>query len=725
MIKKNILHYYVNLLRMHDGKPRVSEEKGTCIYALHNIIRTMKLARQYMICGEDLSNLDFGNIPLNGIHWSDNGVTPSVFNNSIINEWCLRSGHSSQVNRISFSNDGNYFLTSNVTDSFVIIWDVKTGLMKHRIEVGQGAVAAFSHSGSHLIAGDYEGNIKLCDVQTGRVLINLYKHLARIKDIAFSCDDRYCISGADDNTVVLWDLVNNERKAILEEQTTGIESVDISQDNTHIATCSEAGNVLIYSLDSDLYRVVLSFNACSPCHVKFTNNTDGIIWTYHDFYYFDVIKGKIMPILQSNNERTFHLLHAENRLVVDGITDTKIIDLETDSIIRLCDESPWAIEAVALSSKKGHCLTATGDKIIRLWDIRTGACIRSYNSYNDLIDMAAFSESGKYCICRCSNTSLNVFDVLQSKWLGSYTDFSSIYISGIAINKDGNLCGICGTDAQILWNINNNEITELCKEGASSIVFGTNKTIVIACQAHRTIILDYITQKEIISIPEADSWRRSISISANNDLFYVGRRDGSITIYKTSTGEVVDVIKNVKLFCGTPREIILSPDSQLCLIIVENDDIKHSKFDTIKFWSLEKRDYIDNIIEQEEDVVSAAFLNNRHCVLRTTLRDFIWDIETSSLIQVLDFPNLLTQHMRHIIKPPFFITENYGEAVIWKITHLNNKYGYKVFGSLFNIDSLFINRCSFNNCLATKKTIEALLQYGGKYEQGYYCHLLS
>ena len=145
----------------------------------------------------------------------------------------------------------------------------------------------------------------------------------------------------------------------------------------------------------------------------------------------------------------------------------------------------------------------------------------------------------------------------------------------------------------------------------------------------------------------------------------------------------------------------------------------------MKFWSLEKRDYIDNIIEQEGDVVSAAFLNNRHCVLRTTLRDFIWDIETSSLIQVLDFPNLLTQHMRHIIKPPFFITENYGEAVIWKITHLNNKYGYKVFGSLFNIDSLFINCCSFNNCLATKKTIEALLQYGGKYEQGYYCHLLS
>lgn len=121
MIKKNILHYYVNLLRMHDGKRRVSEDKDTCIYALHNIIRTIKLAREKMICGEDLSNLDFGNIPLNGIHWSDNGATPSVFNNSIINEWCLRSGHSSQVNRISFSNDSNYFLTSNVTDSFVII----------------------------------------------------------------------------------------------------------------------------------------------------------------------------------------------------------------------------------------------------------------------------------------------------------------------------------------------------------------------------------------------------------------------------------------------------------------------------------------------------------------------------------------------------------------------------------------------------------------------------
>ena len=683
MINKNLLHYYVDLLRMQDRAHCVDERSELRVNALHNIIRTMKLARQEMICGEDLSNLDFGNIPLNSIHWSDNGVTPSAFDNSIINEWSLRSGHSSQVNRISFSSDGNYFLTSSVTDSFVIIWEVKSGLMKQRLEVGKEAVAAFSHSGSHLIVGDYEGNIILCDVQTGRVLINLYKHLGRIKDIAFSSDDHYCISGADDNTVVLWDLEKNERKAIFGEQTTGVESVDISQDNTHIATCSGAGNVLVYSLDSYLYRVVLSFDAGSPCHVKFINNTDGIIWTYHNLYSFDVIKGKIIPLLQSNNERTFHLLHAENQLVVDGIKDTKIIDLVTGSIIRLCDESPWGIEAVALSPKTNQCLTTTGDKIIRLWDIRTGACIRSYNSYNDLIDMSAFSESGKYCVFRSSNTSLNVFDVIQSKWLGAYTNFASVYISGIAINNDGNLCGICGTDAQILWNINNNEITELCKEGSSSIVFGTNKTIGIACQEHRTIIFDYITHKEIFSIPEADSWHRTISISENNELFYVGRRDGSITIYKTSTGEIVDVINDVKLFCGVPREIILSHDSQLCLIVVENDDIKQSEFDKIKFWSLKKHDYIDNIIEQEGTVVSAAFLDNRHCVLRTALRDFIWDIETSRLIQVLDFPNLITQPMRHIIKPPFFITENYGEAGIWKITHSNNRYIYKIVGTFF------------------------------------------
>ncbi len=126
------------------------------------------------------------------------------------------------------------------------------------------------------------------------------------------------------------------------------------------------------------------------------------------------------------------------------------------------------------------------------------------------------------------------------------------------------------------------------------------------------------------------------------------------SVYKTSTGEIVDVINDVKLFCGVPREIILSHDSQLCLIVVENDGIKQSEFDKIKFWSLKKHDYIDNIIEQEGTVVSAAFLDNRHCVLRTALRDFIWDIETSRLIQVLDFPNLITQPKGHIIKPPFF-----------------------------------------------------------------------
>lgn len=50
-ITKNLLHYYVDLLR---GKNQ--QETGT---ALHNIIRSMSINRDSKVCGEDFSRLDF------------------------------------------------------------------------------------------------------------------------------------------------------------------------------------------------------------------------------------------------------------------------------------------------------------------------------------------------------------------------------------------------------------------------------------------------------------------------------------------------------------------------------------------------------------------------------------------------------------------------------------------------------------------------------------------
>ena len=104
-IPKNILHYYVDLLRIRDDEYRNLELTTSCINTLHNIIRTMRQTRHDVICGENFSYLDFGNITLNDIDWSDDGNNPCCFDNCIINEWNFMSGHNSKITKLIFADD--------------------------------------------------------------------------------------------------------------------------------------------------------------------------------------------------------------------------------------------------------------------------------------------------------------------------------------------------------------------------------------------------------------------------------------------------------------------------------------------------------------------------------------------------------------------------------------------------------------------------------------------
>ena len=142
-IKQDCLHYYCSLL-----KGKSFDESGS---ALPNIIQTMKLSRHNKVLDEDFSNLDFGNIPFNGIKFSISGDNPCKFINSVLNEANFQSGHSGAVKSVAWSPDGKFILSGS-DDCTAILWDAESGLM----------------------------------------IMKLKGHSDFIRSVAFSCDGQYC-----------------------------------------------------------------------------------------------------------------------------------------------------------------------------------------------------------------------------------------------------------------------------------------------------------------------------------------------------------------------------------------------------------------------------------------------------------------------------------------------------------------------------------------------------
>lgn len=126
-IKRNVLHYYVDLLR-----EKAWNETGG---ALHDVIRTMRMARHDKICGEDFSFLDFGNVSINEIYWSVDGDKPSKFESCVLHQesFCADDGHNPYY--IFFTKDSKLLLSVDMRNFSVIVRDSQSMLSVFRFNL--------------------------------------------------------------------------------------------------------------------------------------------------------------------------------------------------------------------------------------------------------------------------------------------------------------------------------------------------------------------------------------------------------------------------------------------------------------------------------------------------------------------------------------------------------------------------------------------------------------
>ena len=155
---------------------------------------------------------------------------------------------------VAMSPDGRRIAVTDGRTGQLVLLDVSSGDVVATLARDPELAftcCAFDPGGTRLAVGCSDqgetfGFVKVLDVATGRELLKLNGHTARVNCVAYSPDGRRLASGSFDRTVKLWDAARGDEVFTLSGHTQGVLRVAFSPDGNLLATGSNDNTVRVW-----------------------------------------------------------------------------------------------------------------------------------------------------------------------------------------------------------------------------------------------------------------------------------------------------------------------------------------------------------------------------------------------------------------------------------------------------------------------------------------------
>jgi WD40 repeat protein len=172
-------------------------------------------------------------------------------------------GHPNRVNSLAISRDGRYALSGSygppgwrggeALDNLLILWNVKTGEIVHRLIGHTGVVrsVAISSDGQRAISGSDDATVRLWNIETGQE-IRRFEGGNAVASIAFGPEERTFLTASSDRTVRLWDIETGEEIRRFTGHTFSVNSIALSPDGQTMLSGSDDRSVRLWDIKTGL-----------------------------------------------------------------------------------------------------------------------------------------------------------------------------------------------------------------------------------------------------------------------------------------------------------------------------------------------------------------------------------------------------------------------------------------------------------------------------------------
>ena len=246
--------------------------------------------------------------------------------------------------------------------------------------------------------------------------------------------------------------------------------------------------------------------------------------------------------------------------VLSGSDDStlKLWDVPTGALLRTCVGHSGAVSSVAFSPDGTRLLSGSADKTLKLWDAATGALLRTIKGHSGRVWSVAFSPDGSRMLSGSEDNTLMLWDTATGAPIGALTGHSHL-VSSVAFSPDGTRVVSASYDGTLkLW--------------------------------------DAFTRRLLRTIEGHSDQVWSVAFSPDGAHLLSGSTDFSVKLWDAATGAL---LRAFTAHSGTVWSVAFSPDSARL--------ISASADKTLKIWEVSTGELLRTFEGHTDQVKSATF----------------------------------------------------------------------------------------------------------------------
>ncbi len=618
-----IASYLQQILAHLQGKP--PQETG---YAGGNILNLLQVL-QIDISGYDFSQLTVWQAYLQGVNLHDVNFTNSDLSDCVFTETL------GNILWATFSPDGQLLATCD-TDCQVRLWQLQTGKLVLICEGHSNWVrfVAFNPDGQILASCGADCTVKLWSVRDGACIKTLTGHQHEVFAVAFSPDGQTIASTSGDKTIKLWDIRNGNCLKTLSDHTDWVRTVALSPDGKMLASGSSDRTIKLWDVRSGRCLKTLTEHTDWVRSVAFSPDGEILASGSGDrtIKLWNIETGECLKTYNAHLNSVYSVAFSPHGdILVSGSGDctTKLWNWHTDNCIRTLHGHTNEVCCVAFNADGNTLACVSLDQTLKLWDCRTGKCLKTWYGHTDWALPVAFSPDGEVLATGSSDKTVRLWDWQTGECvsqLPGHTDF----IYGIAFSKDGQMLATGSTDSSVrLWNVARNQCSQVLQghtDWVYAVAFHPDEQILASGSADCKLKLWDISSGQCIKTLTGHTDKiLGIAFSADGKILASASADHSVKLWDIRTDSC---IKTLQGHDGRVYAAVFSPDRQT-LASCSTDR-------TVKLWDISQGKCLQTLRGHTNWVFSVAFSPDGQ-ILASASHDRtvrLWDVTAGECHQI-------------------------------------------------------------------------------------------